>query len=118
MGILERRVNFSETQADANNKSFALVASKIFPEPKPSRRLHRSFPLSRPELNVSENYTFDSSQEGRTPLHMACGNGFVDSARCLILNGGAKINQLDAVSTVPPRRLQLERELRVRGRKN
>lgn len=37
-------------------------------------------------------------QEGRTPLHMACANGFVDAARSLILSGGAKINQLDAVS--------------------
>ncbi|XP_022656313.1 uncharacterized protein LOC111248369 isoform X2 [Varroa destructor] len=36
-------------------------------------------------------------QEGRTPLHMACANGFVDAARSLILSGGAKINQLDAV---------------------
>ncbi|XP_028967202.1 ankyrin repeat domain-containing protein 6 [Galendromus occidentalis] len=42
-----------------------------------------------------------ADEEGRTPLHMACGNGFVDSARCLILNGGAKINQLDACGYTP-----------------
>lgn len=42
-------------------------------------------------------FLFTLTQEGRTAVHMAAANGYVDTARALIL-AGAKVNALDAVS--------------------
>ncbi|KAH7938433.1 hypothetical protein HPB49_023466 [Dermacentor silvarum] len=41
----------------------------------------------------------EADAEGRTALHMAAANGYVDTARALIL-AGAKVNALDAVSQI------------------